>query len=267
MAEPALSRLRDRLPINPPYTGLVAEGYDTWIPVDSALEEEPVYRRLLDGIDGTILELGCGTGRPLLRWLAAGYDLEGIDESADMLAILAAHAAAMDLHPVVHEGDMAPLALDRTYAAIVCPAGTFMLVDDEVRASSALASYMAHLQPGGLLAMTLAAPGEDAAGRGEGSELIWRIRRTGSRADGTTIVVHEATTLDASQHRIVVYDRVESYDTDGRLQDTVLRRHHLRWWSRSEFESLLDDCGFESVRSIGDDTGWVAVAHAPAGSR
>lgn len=265
MTEPALSRLLDRLPVNPPYTGLVAEGYDAWIPVDSPLEEEPVYLRHLDQIDGTILELGCGTGRPLLRWLEAGYDIEGIDESADMLAILASHADARGLHPTVHQGDMAPLALGRPYAAIVCPAGTFMLVDDEVRARSALASYLAHLEPGGLLALTMAAPVDDAPGRGEASDLIWRIRRTGSRADGTTIVVHEATTLDREQRLIVVYDRVESYDGEGRLQETLLRRHHLRWWSRTDFESLLAECGFESVRSVGDEAGWVAVAHAPAG--
>ena len=43
--------------------------------------------------------------------VAEGYDVEGIDASADMLAILRRHAAERGLHPTVHHGDFAPLHL------------------------------------------------------------------------------------------------------------------------------------------------------------
>ena len=58
----------------------------------------------------------------------------------------------------MHQGDIAPLALGRRFAAIVCPAGTFMLLDDVERARSALTSYLRHLVPGGLLALTRPRP-------------------------------------------------------------------------------------------------------------
>jgi SAM-dependent methyltransferase len=254
-----LDRLQDRLPVNRGYEGVVAEGYDAWIPVDSPLPEEDVYTALLDAEGGPALELGCGTGRPLLRWVAQGREVEGIDSSADMLAILRRHAEARGLAPTVHHGDFAPLRLDRRYAAIVCPAGTFTLVHDADRARTALASYRDHLRPGGLLAVTLYVPAGDLA-----QELGWRIRRTGTTDDGVTIVVHEATRCDAAARLQVTYNKVERYDGDGLLQATWLRRLHLRWWPRQEFEALLADLGFTDVRSLGDEEVWVATARRAA---
>ena len=258
MADPVVARLLDRLEVNAPYVGLVARGYDAWIPVDSLLEEESLYRRLLDPVDGTILELGCGTGRPLLRWLAAGYDVEGIDSSPDMLAMLRAHAAERGLEPTVHLGEMAPLDLGRQFAAIVCPAGSFQLIDDEARAQAALVSYLHHLEPGALIGLTLSAPRP-----GDEGEMTWHVRRTGTTADGTTIVVDEALTNDHEQHLTILLDRIEAYGQDGRLGETVMRRHHLRWWPKAEFDELLSASGFVDVRSLGRDTGWVATARRP----
>jgi hypothetical protein len=158
---------------------------------------------------------------------------------------------------VLHHGDIAPLALGRRNAAIVCPAGTFTLIDDEERALAALASYRDHLEPGGLLALTLTAPAPDQPG-----DMTWRVRRTGTRPDGTTIVVNEAARADHEQRVIVILDRVETYGANGRLGETELRRHHLRWWPRDEFDQLLGDLGFVDVRSLGGDDYWVATARA-----
>jgi SAM-dependent methyltransferase len=258
VSDPVLGRLRDRLAVNPPYEGLIADAYDVWIPVDSEFGDDAVYRRLLAGVEGPVLELGCGTGRPLLRWVEAGHDVEGIDTSADMLAILRRHAAERGLDPVVHHGDIAPLSLGRMYAAIVCPAGTFSLIHDADRAHQALESYVAHLRPGGVLALTLFEPPPAAD-----QPLTWRVRRTGTTADGVTVVVHEAT-HDAREERIqVVYNRLEAYDADGRQLGAWLRRHHLRWWPRAEIEGLLADLGFAEVRSVGGDHDWVTIATRP----
>jgi len=244
--------------VNAPYVGLVAQGYDAWIPVDSLLEEESLYRRLLDPVEGTILELGCGTGRPLLRWSAAGYEVEGIDSSPDMLATLRAHAAERGLEPTVHLGEMAPLALGRRFAAIVCPAGSFRLIDDEARAQAALVSYLEHLEPGGLIAVTLSAPLP-----GDEGDMSWHVRRTGTTPEGATIVVDEALTNDHERRLTILLDRIEAYGPDGRLVEAVMRRHHLRWWPKGDFEDLLRATGFVDARSYGGDDGWVATARRP----
>ncbi len=254
MPDPVLARMTDRVPANLPYRGVLADAYDAWISVDDRLPEESAVLGILEGIDGPILELGCGTGRPLLRWLAAGMDVEGIDSSADMLAILRRHAAERGLDPTVHHGTFAPLTLGHPYAALVSVAGSFTLIDDRHRAGQALASYREHLQPGGVLAITLVVP------RGNfGEELAWRMRRTGTHRDGTTYLVHEAVRCDQERRLQVTYNRMETYDADGHLVGSDLRRFHLLWWERDEFSELLRSVGFVDVRAVGGEDGWIAV--------
>jgi hypothetical protein len=49
-----------------------------------------------------------------MRFLAAGLPVEGIDGSADKLAICRHHADERGIAPVLHHGLMAPLALGRS---------------------------------------------------------------------------------------------------------------------------------------------------------
>jgi SAM-dependent methyltransferase len=256
---PIIERLRDRLTVNMPYEGVLADAYDSWISVDDELIEERAYTWLLDDVQGTILELGCGTGRPMLRWMERGYDIEGIDASSDMLDALRRHAAARGLDPVVHHGDIAPLDLGRTYAAIVCPAGTFTLIHDDELARAAVESWLAHLEPGGMLGLTAFVPLDEFD-----EQMHWRVRRTGTTADGRTIVVHEAIACDLERQVQVDLNRIETYDAEGRLLDTVLRRIHLRWRTQEQLAELLESVGFVDVAHLGAADGWVTTARRPS---
>jgi SAM-dependent methyltransferase len=258
MPPPSSDRLRDRIPVNAPYEGVVADAYDTWIPVDEVWPDEPVYRDVLRDVDGTVLELGCGTGRPLLRWLRDGLDVQGLDASADMLAKLRRHAHQRGLDPVLHHADFAPLTLSATFDAIVCLAGTFMLIDDETRARESLASYFDHLNPEGILGLSLGAIRRDPD-----SSLVWRLRRTGTSDDEITYVVHEAVQSDPTDPVEEIYNQIERYEPTGKLIDTTIRRHRLRHWERVELEAVLSSTGFIDVHSFGNDEGWVTVARKP----
>jgi ubiquinone/menaquinone biosynthesis C-methylase UbiE len=50
-----------------------------------------LYRNFAARCDGTVLELGCGTGRVALALAQAGYDVVGVDESTSMLELAQAH--------------------------------------------------------------------------------------------------------------------------------------------------------------------------------
>jgi hypothetical protein len=78
--------------------------------------------------------------------------------------------------------------------------------------------------------------------------------------DGTTYVVHEATGDDTEPGVQLSYNRIEVYDADGRLIDTVLRKHRLRWWAQDRLAAALVDAGFAEVSNVGDERGWVALA-------
>lgn len=203
-----------------------------------------------------------GNGRFLIPVIEAGLPLEGVDNSADMLARCRRHAVARGLDVVLRHGDIAPLDLDldQRYAALVCPAGSFTLLADEQRARAALASYLDHLEPGGTLALTMFVPGAD-----DHTGFTWRLRRTGTDEDGITYVVHEAIGEDEEPQVQLVYNRLETFDVSGTLVGTVLRKVRLRWWTRDQFAGVLRALGFVDVELVGDDSGWVALAKRPSG--
>ena len=58
------------------------------------------------------------------------------------------------------------------------------------------------------------------------------------------------------------FSRLESYDRDGLLTGTWLRRIRLRWWTRDELRSALADAGFADIEFLGDEYDWLVTARA-----
>lgn len=252
-------RFVDRLPANNSYTGGAARVYDAWMPPGTVFDDDIVHRETLRRAGGTGLELASGNGRFLIPALEEGLDVQGIDNSPAMLEICRQHATERGLDVVLQEGDMAPLALDRRFHAIVCPAGSFSLIIDEATALEALASYFEHLEPGGRLSITLF-----TAGPNDTTHFGWRLRRTGTdRVSGNTFVVDESVGEDVTPQTTLTYNRVETYDPSGRLIGTEIRKLRLRWWHRDEFVDALRDTGFTDIKLLGDELGWVALAIRP----
>jgi SAM-dependent methyltransferase len=237
----------DTLPVNQPYEGLVAEAYDVWLPHDADDPDVDTYRRFIEQNPGPALELGCGTGRLLVRYAALGLDVEGVDASADMLAICAAHARAAGVEPALHHADWLALDLHRDYSTLYNPAGSFALVADHADARSALEVWRRHLRPRGRLLISMAVPPVDRKANYE-----WRLRRSATRAsDGVTFMVQEAYRMDVDAQLQHVLDRHEVWSPTGELTTTFLRRHRLRWWTPEQLAELLQVCGYVDVRVHG----------------
>jgi SAM-dependent methyltransferase len=252
-------RFVDRLPANNSYIGGAARVYDAWMPPGTVFADDVVHQETIRRCGGTGLELASGNGRFLIPALEAGLDVQGIDNSPAMIKICRDHATERGLDVVLHDGDIAPLALDRRFHAIVCPAGSFGLIIDEDAALGALASYFEHLEPGGRLSITLATASPD-----DTTHFGWRLRRTGTdRTSGKTFVVDEAVGDDVTAQTLLTYNRVETYDADGHLLDTEIRKIRVRWWHRDQFVEALRDTGFIDVKLLGDEHGWVALAIRP----
>lgn len=253
-------RVRDAIPVNQPYDGLVAEAYDVWLPVDGRYADPPWYERVIREGDGPALELGCGNGRLLIGYLAAGLDVEGVDSSAAMLDLCRVNAEARGIAVTTHLADWTTLSLERRYATVYNPAGSFVLIDDVGRARTALAAWVAQLRPGGRLVVSAGVPAPDPAG-----DWTWRVRRSATRdADGVTFMVHEAVRLEPGAQLQHVLNRHEVWAADGSLVATFVRRHRLRWWTRPQLEDELRAVGLVDVTALGDDDGFLAVGTARA---
>jgi SAM-dependent methyltransferase len=249
----------DTLPVNLPYDGLVADAYDVWLPHDADDPDVDTYRQFIDRNPGPALELGCGTGRLLVRYAVLGLDVEGVDASADMLAICARHARAAGVAPALHHADWLALDLEREYATLYNPAGSFALIADEDDVRAALAVWLRHLRPRGRLLISMGVPRPDRKANYE-----WRLRRSATRTtDGVTFMVHEAFRMDVDAQIQHVIDRHEVWSPTGELTTTFLRRHRLRWWTSDQLEDLLRECGYVDVRAHGTPEAFIIDGRSP----
>jgi SAM-dependent methyltransferase len=97
------------------------------------------------------LDVGCGTGRLLLDYVAQGLDVDGVDNSPEMLALCRAKAEAAGLDITVYQQYIEALDLARCYRTILVPSSTLQLITDAGTARQALARMVSYLLPGGAL--------------------------------------------------------------------------------------------------------------------
>src|SRR6266581_3252376 len=95
------------------YTGMMADAWDLLRGDTSIWSDRFFYRDLIGQYGQPVLDVGCGTGRLLLDYLAQGIDIDGVDNSPEMLAICVEKAQRLDLHPRVFEQAMERLDLHR----------------------------------------------------------------------------------------------------------------------------------------------------------
>lgn len=171
-------------------TGLAAQTWDDFVSNGPEVDHD-AFRYLVQSNPGLALDAGCGTGRLLVPYLASGIAIEGIDSSAEALAIWRGKATEMGLAPVLYHQAMQHMELPKQYSTIIIPGGSFRFLSDRDESSEALWRLHSHLEAGGVLAMSLDDPVDelsDDAPRG------WRLYRGAIRArDGAELQQHRRT--------------------------------------------------------------------------
>ena len=137
------------------YVGLMALAWDALRGDTSNWEDRAWFLRLVRERGEPVLDVGCGTGRILLDFLAQGIDIDGLEISEDMLAVCRTNAAesGVDVAGRLFRQAMELMSLPRHYRTIIVPSSSFQLVLDPAAAVEALRRFHAHLVPGGTLAL------------------------------------------------------------------------------------------------------------------
>jgi ubiquinone/menaquinone biosynthesis C-methylase UbiE len=135
------------------YGGMLAETWDLLRGDTSQWADRYFYRKFIDQHGGRVLDVGCGTGRLLLDYLADGVDIEGVDNSPEMLKICWKKAEELGLTPILYEQSMVDLNLPHLYRVIIVPSSSFQLIIDPGDASNAMGNFFRYLEPGGILIM------------------------------------------------------------------------------------------------------------------
>ena len=238
------------------YTGLVAEMYDALVSYRAPVA---FYAELIRKGGEPALEIGCGTGHPLLDLVERGLEVHGLDSSQDMLDRCEAKARARGLHVRLHQQEMQSFALPMCYRTIFFAGASFMLLPDAEDAERTLQRIHHHLLPGGQAVIPLYVPprlpeAQNATDR-------WSTRESVRPSDGATLRLSERYHYDWPRQLRVATLRYEVI-TNGSIVQAVERPWLLRWYLPDEFRCLLRSAAFETDAVLGED-GKPAAEDAP----
>jgi SAM-dependent methyltransferase len=239
--------------------GLVA---DWWAQFNSGGPEVAYFGSFVERAQPA-LDAGCGTGRLLLPWLRAGYDVDGCDVSQDMLDRCRAAARADGLEPTLFAQALHELDPPRRYSTIVA-CGVFGLGSSRDDDDEALRRLHAALEPGGILLLDHEVPYVSSM-RWSGWPADEREGRfpepwpeEGSRrraADGTEYDLRtRAVAVDPLDQSVRLELRVEKWRGSEQL---AVEQHELtmRGYFRDQLVLMLEHAGFGDVTVTGDHTG------------
>lgn len=234
------------------YTGLAALHWATISETDSRWDQD-FYRDIIEKRNGRALELGCGAGRLLLAYLQEGLEVEGVDISADMLAVCRGHAAAVGVTPVLYEQPMQQLDVPGRFHTIYIPCGSFVVVMDREEALETLRRCRDHLEPGGTLAFNIFLPDEEYFDRGD-FPLPWQEKAIKEVGNGRRLRIDYRLTGADPVEQIWMEDRRYRLYKGEQLVQQEVHMGQGRWYYRNELLWMLRLAGFDNVEVKGDYT-------------
>lgn len=174
--------------------------------------------------EGRVVDLGCGSGIWAAELLGAGYEVVGVDASADMLAIARERAPeASFAQGSLHDAELPPCVAITAIGECVNYGGPPSLEPLFRRVWQAL-------EPGGLLVFDAAAPGREPEGRRcarhEGEDWVMRV--------------------DFAEDRVArTLTRRIALVRDGRSSEEL---HVLRLYEPEDVVEWLEASGFDVTR-------------------
>jgi SAM-dependent methyltransferase len=133
----------------------VARNYDAGLSGVSLLDVDLRFVEEMCPQPGSLLDLGCGTGRLLLPFARRGYRAVGVDLSAEMLAVAREKAEAADVRVHLLQANLADLAglRDHRVDYAACLFSTLGMVLGAENRQRVIAHVFRLLRPGGLFVL------------------------------------------------------------------------------------------------------------------
>jgi len=243
------------------YRGLLATTWDLLRGDTSTWEDRFFCKEVIGRFGQPVLDVGCGTGRLLLDYLGEGIDIDGVDNSPEMLELCREKARRLDLAPSLYLQEMVLLDVPRMYRTILVPSSSFQLLTDSADARQAIARFFHHLDPGGALVMPfmiLWKPGDSI-------QTDWEQRAERVRPDDGAIVRRQTRVRYDVPNQLEHTEDIFEVVSDGRILE---REHHrrspaTRWYTQDQVDALYQVAGFRDIKIYSYFTFEPAPADAP----
>ncbi len=199
---------------------------------------------------GSVLELGCGTGRKLIPIAADGRSCVGRDLSEEMLAEARRRATERGVGVQWLHGDMREFDLGRTFDLVFIAANSLLHLHDADDLVSCFRSVRKHLAPGGRLVFDIFNPSPRLLAEADG------VRRA-----------RESLTFTHPERGEVTVDVAETYDAAAQVtrgtwylstavdRDFVVAPLEIRSIFPQELPLLLSLGGLRLIDRFGDWSG------------
>lgn len=119
----------------------------------------PFYLSLAQQVAGSVLELGCGTGRITIPLAQHGVDIVGVDIVPGMIARAKSKAGDLPIQWV--EADVRDFHLGQEFDMICAPGFVFEHLLDRIDQEAMLACVHEHLTPEGIFVSVIRFPGPE----------------------------------------------------------------------------------------------------------
>jgi SAM-dependent methyltransferase len=232
----------------------LAEYYD-FIPGYAGRPDLNFYLDYARRAGGTILELGCGTGRVLIPIATAGCRSVGLDLSSHMLAKckekLLRQPKEVQQRVLLFQGNMIDFKLDKSFSLVTTPFRPFQHLVSVEEQTACLRRVNQHLARDGKLILDLFHP--------DPGKLVGPVTQEETE-DVSGVSLPDGRILRRT-FRITGFHRAEQYNEveliyyvthpDGRTKRFV-QAFPMRYFYRYEIEHLLARTGFRVVELFGD---------------
>lgn len=195
---------------------------------------------------GTILDLGCGTGRHVIPLLHSGYSVIGIEQSAKLVRILKEKMRRQTLLASILTGDVRTVNFPSSIDTIILFWNSFceMALTKDDAQKIITKTYQA-LKPGGafILEQTNMEPFE-------AKKLEFKIEK---RSMGKPSVISFKTLSFNFSTRISLSEQSVSMRQNTELIPVTKGRITQRWWKKSDLELFCRAAGFKDLKWYGGD--------------
>ena len=187
---------------------------------------------------GRVLEAMTGSGRLQIPLMQAGYVVDGVDCSLDMLNRCRERSAALGLAPNLYQQFLNELSLPHKYQTVVIAVGSFQLITNYQTALTALKKIGAHLEADGNLLFSIFDPQLNSE--------PWSKRVV--RLSSNTIL--NLTTRRELDHAKQIADAYCAYELviSGQVVQQENELISVVWYTEIQLRQLLDLAGFKIIK-------------------
>ena len=238
------------------------EGWDEYAPFYDwenartlGRRDVPFWRRVAAGAKGTVLELGCGTGRISLPLARAGVSLVGVDRSEPMLARAAERVSRIVRTVPFVRADIRSLPFKHgRFAMVLAPYGVLQSLIRERDLRATLESVARVLRRGGTFGIDLVPDVPNWR------EYESRVQLVGRTRGGSRLTLVESVRQDPAR-RLTTFDQRYLERRGGRTTEHAFELT-FRTLSIPQMRRRLERAGFRVKTVLGDYRGQAWDARA-----